>query len=260
MHEHGPNGEDPARYRAVFLSDVHLGHPDCQAEALLAFLRTVRCDTLYLVGDIVDFWSLKRAWYWHPLHNDVVQKLLRLARKGTRIVYVAGNHDEAVRDFAPMRFGNVRVAKRAVHVTADGRRLLVLHGDEFDGLLRYEFLVTMMGGIVWRLLLAANGLLNAVRRRLGWSYGSLAGLISNNTDRWLDRFRNLVVAEAEQLGFDGVVCGHVHRAEQRVIGDVLYLNDGDWVESCTAVVEHPDGRLELIHPSRAASHTASSAR
>jgi UDP-2,3-diacylglucosamine pyrophosphatase LpxH len=239
----------PRRYRAIWISDVHLGTRGCKAEFLLDFLRRTESDFLYLVGDIVDGWRLKRSWYWRQEHNDVLQKLLRKARKGARVVYIPGNHDEAGREYCGLQFGGVHVQKEAVHETADGRRLLVIHGDEFDAVVRYAKWLAVLGDRAYILLLAVNHWFNAARRRLGFPYWSLSAWLKGkvkNAVEYVSSFETAVAEEARRRGVDGVVCGHIHCAQIREIGGVLYCNDGDWVESCTALVEHFDGRLEIL--------------
>ncbi len=245
------DGEDAAvRYRSIFISDVHLGTRGCQAELLLDFIRQVTCDRLYLVGDIVDGWKLRSGWYWPQAHNDVVQKVLRLARKGVEVIYVPGNHDEVVRDFCGVHFGGVVVARDIVHQTADGRRFLVMHGDEFDGVVQYAPWLAFVGDWAYRTVLMLNTVVNRVRRRLGFGYWSLSAFLKvkvKNALQFIENFEGAVAAEARRRGVDGVICGHIHKAEMRDIDGVIYINDGDWVESCTALVEHFDGRLEILH-------------
>jgi UDP-2,3-diacylglucosamine pyrophosphatase LpxH len=237
------------RLRAVFVSDIHLGTPGCQAVALLDFLKHHPSEQLYLVGDIVDGWQLRRRWYWPQAHNDVVQKLLRRARKGCRIVYVPGNHDEFARQFAGHGFGGIEVVQEAVHVTADGRRLWVLHGDAFDGVIQCAKWLAYVGDNLYEFTLRLNRHLNHLRGRLGLPYWSLSQYLKHKVKRALNyvtSFEEAVAHEARRRGHQGVVCGHIHRAEMREIDGVLYCNDGDWVESRTALVEHFDGRLELV--------------
>ncbi len=245
------DGEDAAvRYRSIFISDVHLGTRGCQAELLLDFIRQVTCERLYLVGDIVDGWKLRSGWYWPQAHNDVVQKVLRLARKGVEVIYVPGNHDEVVRDFCGVHFGGVVVARDIVHQTADGRRFLVMHGDEFDGVVQYAPWLAFVGDWAYRTVLMLNTVLNRVRRRLGFGYWSLSAFLKvkvKNALQFIEDFEGAVAAEARRRGVDGVICGHIHKAEMRDIDGVTYINDGDWVESCTALVEHFDGRMEILH-------------
>jgi UDP-2,3-diacylglucosamine pyrophosphatase LpxH len=245
LRDEGP----PTHYRTVFLSDIHLGTRGCQAELLLDFLRHMTCEQMYLIGDIVDGWRMKRGWYWPQAHNDVVQKLLRLARKGTAVTYIPGNHDDRVRDFCGVHFGGVVVARDAIHQTADGRRFLVLHGDEFDGVVRHAPALALAGDLAYRIVLTLNTHVNRLRRRLGFGYWSLSAFLKSkvkNALQFIDSFEHAVADEALRRGVDGVICGHIHKAEMREIRGVSYINDGDWVESCTALVEHPDGRLEIL--------------
>ena len=248
----GNDGDEdalPRRLRSVFISDLHLGTPGCQAVALLAFLKEHPSDHLYLVGDIVDGWQLRRRWHWPQAHNDVVQKLLRAARKGCRVVYVPGNHDEFARQFAGHSFGGIEVAHEAVHQTADGRRLWVIHGDYFDGVVQCAKWLAHVGDNLYEFTLRLNRHLNRVRGRLGLPYWSLSAYLKHKVKKALNyvtSFEAAVAHEAARRGYQGVVCGHIHRAEMRHIDGVLYCNDGDWVESCTALVEHFDGRLELV--------------
>ena len=237
------------RYRSIWISDIHLGTRGCKAELLLDFLRHTESDYLYLVGDIIDCWRLRRAWFWVQGHNDVVQKVLRKARKGTRVVYVPGNHDEPLRDYTDMQFGGITVLGEAIHEMADGRRLLVLHGDDFDGIIRYAKWLALLGDQAYNLMIVANSWFNHARHRLGYPYWSLSAYLKlkvKNAVDYINDFEVAVAAEARQRGVDGVVCGHIHKAEIRQIDGILYCNDGDWVESCTALVEHKDGRLEVL--------------
>jgi UDP-2,3-diacylglucosamine pyrophosphatase LpxH len=244
-------GESPTtrHYRAIFISDLHLGTPGCQAEALLEFLKTHSCDTLYLVGDIIDGWQLRRKWYWPQAHNDVVQKLLRKARKGCRVIYVPGNHDEFARDFLNHSFGGVEVVEHAVHTTADGKKLWVIHGDYFDGVIQFAKWLAYVGDTLYDWALKANRHLNYMRGRLGMPYWSLSAYLKLKVKKavnFISDFEVAVANEAKKLGYDGVVCGHIHHAEIRNIDGVLYCNDGDWVESLSTLVEHHDGRLEIL--------------
>ncbi len=236
-------------YRSVFLSDIHLGTRGCQAELLLDFLRHMTCEQLYLVGDIVDGWKMKGGWYWPQSHNDVVQKFLRQARKGVQVTYIPGNHDDRVRDFCGVHFGGVLVARDTVHQTADGRRFLVVHGDEFDTVVKHAVWIAHAGDIAYRAALTLNTLLNHIRRRLGFGYWSLSAFLKSrvkNALKFIDNFEGALAGEARRRNLDGVICGHIHKAQMRDIDGTLYLNDGDWVESCTALVEHFDGRLEIL--------------
>ena len=253
-------GDDPqiTHYRSIFLSDVHLGTRQCQAELLLDFLRRSTCDHLFLVGDIVDGWKMKRGWYWPQSHNDVAQKLLRMARKGAAVTYIPGNHDDRVRDFCGVHFGGVLVARDAVHQTADGRRMLVVHGDEFDGVVRHAALIAFAGDIAYRAIIRLNTVVNHLRRRFGFAYWSFSAFLKSrvkNAVRYIDTFEHALAAETKRRGLDGVVCGHIHHSAMREIDGVLYINDGDWVESCTALVEHADGRLEILAWAKQASRS-----
>lgn len=241
--------DDGRRVRTLFLSDLHLGTRDCQAELLLDFLRRVDADVIYLVGDIVDGWKLKSGWYWPQSHNDVVQKLLRKVRKGARLIYVPGNHDEFLRDYVGGAFGGIEICERAIHETADGRRLLVMHGDEFDLVVKHARWLAFLGDGAYSTALFLNTYLNIVRRRMGLTYWSLSAWAKGkvkNAVSFISRFEEFLVAEARQHGADGVVCGHIHHATIREIQGISYINTGDWVESCTAIIEDYEGRLELI--------------
>ena len=238
------------RFRSIFISDLHMGTPGFQAQALLDFLRAHPSDNLYLVGDIVDGWQLRRKWFWPQAHNDVVQKLLRRARKGCRVIYVPGNHDEFARGFIGHRFGGIEVVEEAVHVTADGRRLWVIHGDYFDAVVQCAKWLAYVGDNLYEFTLRLNRHLNRVRARFGLPYWSLSSYLKHKVKsalNYVTDFEVAVAREARRRGHNGVVCGHIHRAEIRDIDGVLYCNDGDWVESRTALVEHDDGRLELLH-------------
>lgn len=245
--------DEPARkrrYRAIFISDTHLGTPGCKADALLEFLRRTESDFLYLVGDIVDGWQLKRRWYWPQSHNDVVQKLLRKARKGTRVVYVPGNHDEMARHFLDLAFGDIEIRAEAIHHTARGLRLLVTHGDFFDGVVQCAKWLAVVGDALYTFTLTLNRHVNALRARLGLRYWSLSQFLKHkvkNAVSYITAFESALAAEAERRGLDGVVCGHIHKAEIRTIGRMLYCNDGDWVESMTALVETDEGELGIVH-------------
>ena len=245
-----PEEEDVHRYRSVFISDLHLGTAGCQANELLQFLKAYPSDYLYLVGDIVDGWQLRRKWYWPQAHNDVVQKLLKRARKGCRVIYVPGNHDEFARDFVGHQFGGIEVAQDAVHVTADGRTLWVVHGDYFDGIIQCAKWLAYLGDTLYEFTLRMNRHVNNLRGRFGLPYWSLSAYLKHKVKTALNYVMDFEVAvahEARRRGHDGVVCGHIHRAEMRVIQGTLYCNDGDWVESRTALVEHRDGQLEIVH-------------
>jgi UDP-2,3-diacylglucosamine pyrophosphatase LpxH len=245
---HGIRGV--STYRTIWISDTHLGTRGCKAEFLLDFLKYTRSEKLYLVGDIVDGWRLKRSWYWPQVHNDVMQKLLRKARKGTKVIYVPGNHDEAARQFSGLQFGGIDVMQECIHETADGKKFLVTHGDEFDVIVRYAKWVALLGDWAYTTLLVINHYFNSVRRVMGFPYWSLSAYLKHkvkNAVEFISKYEDALATTARHRGLDGVVCGHIHNAEMREIDGVMYCNDGDWVESCTALVEHLDGRLELLH-------------
>jgi UDP-2,3-diacylglucosamine pyrophosphatase LpxH len=236
-------------FRTVWISDIHLGTRGCNAAMLLDFLKSIECETLYLVGDIVDGWQLRKGWYWPARHSDVVRCVMKMAKHGTRVVFVPGNHDEVFRDYAGLNFGGVEVAMEAVHLTADGRRLLVIHGDEFDGVVMYARWLAFLGDHAYTLLLQLNRLVNHARRLLGLPYWSLSAHLKKrvkNAVQFISSFEQVVARAAYERGVDGVVCGHIHSAEVRQIGEITYFNDGDWVESCTALVEKPDGQMEIV--------------
>jgi UDP-2,3-diacylglucosamine pyrophosphatase LpxH len=237
------------QYRAIWLSDIHLGTRGCKADFLLDFLRWNDSEFLYLVGDIVDGWRLRRSWYWTQSHNDVIQKLLRKARKGTKVTYIPGNHDEWLRDYTEIELGGVKVVDDTIHETADGRRLLIIHGDAYDGVVKYARWLALLGDWAYNLMIWLNTHFNRLRRRLGYPYWSLSAYLKGkvkNAVVYVGNFAEAVADEARRRGVDGVVCGHIHKAEIRELGGILYCNDGDWVESCTALVEHWDGRLEIV--------------
>ena len=238
------------RFRTVWISDVHLGTRGCNAHLLIDFFDHVDCETMYLVGDIIDGWRLKKRLFWPPEHNDIVWRVLKRARRGTRVVYIPGNHDEMFRQFAGLDFGGVEIMLQAVHETADGRRLLVLHGDEFDAIMLAHRWLAFAGDTAYTALMKLNYALNRVRTMMGLPYWSLSKMAKNkvkNAVQFIGRYEDVVAHEAQLRGVDGVVCGHIHHAEIRAIEGMDYYNDGDWVEGCTALVEHFDGRMEVLH-------------
>ncbi len=240
----------PCHYRAIWISDIHLGTPGCKADFLLDFLRHNESDQLYLVGDVIDGWQLRKSWYWKQSHNDVVQKVLRKARKGTQVTYVAGNHDELLRQFIGLAFGDIKIVNEACHTMLDGRRLWITHGDLFDGVIQHAKWLAYLGDSAYTLALALNDRLNAIRHRFGMSYWSLSQYLKHkvkNAVSYITAFEEALTTEAQRKGYDGVVCGHIHRPEIREIDGVLYCNDGDWVESLSALVETHLGELKLIH-------------
>jgi UDP-2,3-diacylglucosamine pyrophosphatase LpxH len=236
--------------RSVFLSDIHLGTRACQADSLLGFLREHPAEHLYLIGDIIDFWSMSRGIHWSGSQNTVIQKVLRRARHGEKVVFIPGNHDEALREYDGITFGDIVVAKEYVHETADGRRFLLVHGDEYDQVTRYHKWVAVLGDIAYNFLVRLNGWLSFVRRSLGRSgYWSLAGFAKRKVKsalQFIFDFEDSVIHNVRQRGLDGVICGHIHWAAIKEVDGLIYINCGDWVDSCTGIVEHLDGRLELI--------------
>ncbi len=238
------------RFRAIWISDIHLGTRSCKAEFLLDFLKHTESKYLYLVGDIVDFWALKGGWHWPRAHNEVVQTFMEKASRGTKVVLVPGNHDEWFRAYFGFLFGGIEVNDEAIHTTTDGRKLLVIHGDEFDAIVTHSRWLAVLGSWLYDVLLYANRYVNAIRRRLGFPYWSLAAYLKHKTKSavsFISNFEQALVQAARDRGVDGVVCGHIHKAEIRDFDGVRYCNDGDWVESCTALVEREDGTLALIH-------------
>lgn len=240
----------PLRVRTIWISDVHLGFRGCRADFLLDFLRSTESEFLYLVGDIVDVWEMRKRLFWPQAHNNVVRSILGKAKHGTRVIYIPGNHDEIMRDYAGMDFGNVAIRADAVHVTAGGKRLLVLHGDEFDAVVQCSRILAMLGNRIYDWLLYLNRWLNVFRRRLGLPYWSLAAFVKHrikNAVKFISDFEAALSREARRRNVDGVVCGHIHRAAITPLDSILYCNDGDWVDSCTALIERHDGTLELLH-------------
>ncbi|PIV88972.1 MAG: UDP-2,3-diacylglucosamine hydrolase [Hydrogenophilales bacterium CG17_big_fil_post_rev_8_21_14_2_50_63_12] len=239
------------------MSDVHLGTRACQADRLLAFLREYPARHLYLVGDIIDFWSMSRGIHWSPAQNTVIQKVLRRARHGEQVVFVPGNHDEALRDYCETAFGDIRVEREYVHETADGRRLLLIHGDEFDQVTRHHRWVAVLGDVAYNGLVRINAWLSWSRRQLGISgYWSLAGYAKRRVKtalQFIFDFEVSLIRHVRERGLDGVICGHIHWAALREVDGLVYANCGDWVDSCTAIVEHEDGRLEMVEWSVVAS-------
>src|ERR1700722_6164662 len=233
-------------HRTIFISDVHLGTRACKAELLADFLARNSCDTLFLVGDIVDGWRLRRRWFWPEAHNRVLEALLHKIDTGTRIIYVPGNHDEVFRNYCGREIAGVEILRETIHETADGRRLLVLHGDQFDAVIAYAKWIAQLGDWAYTLAIALNEWCLVFRRFLVLDYWSLAAYLKQkvkNALEYICRFEGAVAHEVKTRGLDGVVCGHIHHAAIKTIDGVLYLNDGDWVESCTALVEDRSGRL-----------------
>lgn len=247
------NGTDhraTQRYRSIWISDVHLGFRGCNAELLLDFLHTVECDYLYLVGDIIDIWQINKKPFWPQSHSNVIRTLLGKAKHGTEVIYVVGNHDELLRDYHGVQFGNIKIVNQIVHIRADDFKLLVIHGDQFDGLVKFSKTLAILGSKLYDWLLQFNLLINFFRRKLGFPHWSLAAFLKSkvkNAMKYISNFEHVVAHEATRLGLDGVICGHIHRAEMTHIAEILYCNCGDWVESCTALIEHPNGQMELLN-------------
>ncbi|MFL6577801.1 MAG: UDP-2,3-diacylglucosamine diphosphatase, partial [Povalibacter sp.] len=236
-------------FRSVFISDVHLGFRGCSAAYLLDFLRSIETENLYLVGDIVDVWSLKKSFFWPQEHNDVIRTILGKAKHGTRVIYIPGNHDSVFRDYDGMMFGNVEIRREVLHHTADGRRFVVLHGDEFDSIIKASPLLEALGNRAYSFVLYLNRYVNFFRRRFGFPYWSIAAYLKHkvkNAVSYIANFEQALADEAKRRGVDGMICGHIHRAEIANIDGVLYCNDGDWVESCTTLTEDFNGRLSLL--------------
>jgi len=238
------------KVNSIFISDVHLGFPGCSAEYLLNFLRIVECEKIYLVGDIIDFLYMRKKMYWPQSHNDVIRTILGKAKHGTKVIYVPGNHDELVRLHNDTVLGNVLVKNEIVHTTANNKRYLVLHGDQFDSVVKHSPLLALLGSKLYDWLLDANRVVSYVRYQLGLPYWSLASALKHKVKgavNYISNFETAVSQMAKQKKVDGMICGHIHRAEIRKIDDVLYCNCGDWVESCTALIENQDGSLEILH-------------
>ena len=235
--------------RSVWISDVHLGFRGCQADTLLHFLESVETDYLFLVGDIIDFWSIKRSPYWPQQHTNIIRAILSIAKQGTKVIYIPGNHDEGFRDCVGHVFGNVEIHQDYIYTTADGKKLLVMHGDEFDLIVRNSRWLETLGNLAYDKLLDLNRYLNGIRRLFGYSYWSLSSYLKlkvKNAVSYISSFEHALAHLAKERGVDGVVCGHIHHAEVREIESIFYCNDGDWVESCSSLLEHPDGSLELV--------------
>ena len=237
------------RFRTIWISDIHLGTTGCQAARLLEFLQATESETLYLVGDIIDGWQLKRRWYWDQTHNNVVQNVLKKAKKGTEVIFVPGNHDEAIRQVINLDFGGIRIRDELVHVTANGKRMLVLHGDRFDGVIACAKWLAYVGDSLYTMILKFNQVYNKWRARAGLPYWSLSQYLKlkvKNAVSYITSFEQALAAEARRKGVDGVICGHIHKPEIRDIDGITYCNDGDWVESLSALVEAHTGELRLV--------------
>ncbi len=239
----------PRRFRAIFISDLHLGTKRARCDLILDFLRDTESQYLYLVGDLINSWSLKKHWYWDQKQNDVIQKLLRKARKGTRVIYLPGNHDENFREFCGHRFGRVAILNETVHTTANGKRYLVLHGDKFDSVVYFAAWLAKLGDWAYERLMDLNVVVLYFRKLFGLGHWSLSAYLKYKVKKaveFISRFETAVVREAREKKCDGVICGHIHTPDNRIVDGIHYLNDGDWVESCTALVEHFDGRWEVL--------------
>jgi UDP-2,3-diacylglucosamine pyrophosphatase LpxH len=244
-----PLDGQPMQVRTVFISDLHLGTRGARSDMLLDFLSRVHCERLYLVGDIVDGWRLRKSWYWHAEFDAVIRAILDLAKNGTEVIYIPGNHDEMFREWLGLEVAGVKLLREAEHLAADGRRYLVMHGDEFDGVIRYAKFLAYLGDQAYTVALIINRWFNFARRRLGYPYWSLSQWLKRQVKgavKAIDRFETALAGEARRRGLDGVICGHIHHPEMRMVNGVLYMNDGDWVESCSALVEHHDGAFELL--------------
>ena len=236
-------------YRTVWISDVHLGTRGCKADYLIKFLDSIKCETLYLVGDIIDLWKLRSGWYWPKAHNEVVRKIMKMSRNGTRVIFIPGNHDEWFREHLGIQFGDIEIIGHAIHETIDGKKLLVIHGDQFDSLIVKHKWIGLLGAHLYDWLLRFNTLHSWVRKQFGLPYWSLSKYIKHKAkaaSNVINNFETIVAETAKRKGMDGVVCGHIHKAEIREINGVTYYNDGDWVESCTALVEHQNGKMEIV--------------
>ena len=248
------SSEGRRKYRTVWISDIHLGTKGCNAELLIDFLDSVDSETMYLVGDIIDGWRLKKKFYWPDAHNDIVWRIMKRAKRGTRVVYIPGNHDEMFRQFTGLHFGGIEIRRSAFHDTADGRRLMVLHGDEFDAVMLSHRWLAFVGDALYHFMMSMNNWVNAVRRKLELPYWSLSKMAKHkvkNAVEFIGKYEEVVARAAAERGVDGVVCGHIHTAEHRTFSHngkhIEYWNDGDWVEGCNALVEHADGRMEILH-------------
>jgi UDP-2,3-diacylglucosamine pyrophosphatase LpxH len=240
----------PLRFRTIWISDIHLGTEGCQAERLLDFLAHTESEYLYLVGDIFDGWQLRKKWHWPASHHAVIEEFVRRARGGVKVVYIPGNHDEIARDYDGQTFADIPVMNDAIHMTADGKRLLMIHGDQYDGVMHIVKWIGHLGDAAYTGLLKINSFFNLFRRRMGVSYWSLSSFLKRKVKQaveFISSFKKFIVDQAVRHDADIVVCGHIHHADIKMIGPILYCNDGDWVESCTALVEHANGKLEIIH-------------
>lgn len=244
-----PANPQVRRFKSIWISDLHMGTRPCKAEFLLDFFRYHESEKLYLLGDFVDGWRLPRSWYWSQSYNDIIQKILRKARKGTEVIYIPGNHDEGFRTFIGMQFGSIRVEREVIHTTPNGRRLLVIHGDPFDQVVKYARWLAYVGDQAYTLLMRLNDYHHGIRKRLNLPYWSLSRYVKTRVKRaihYIERYEQACIDHARQQGLDGIVCGHIHFPACREEDGVIYANSGDWVEHCSALVEHQDGQLEVI--------------
>lgn len=237
-------------YRTIWISDLHLGTRGCQADALIRFLKSHSCDQLYLVGDIIDGWRMKKNVYWPQAHVNVIRRILTLSKRGTDVIYITGNHDEFLRKYGSAEYGNIRLLDEAEHTTTNGQRYLVLHGDKFDTVVRYHKWVAHLGDVAYESLLVLNRWFNEARKLLGMEYWSLSKFLKHRVKQavsFITDYEETLAYECRRRGYDGVVCGHIHHPEIRDIGEVKYLNCGDWVESCSALVEDELGNIRVVH-------------
>ncbi len=237
-------------YQAIWISDTHLGLKEARSESLLDFLRHTQCRKLYLVGDIIDVWKMRSGLYWPAINNEIVRTIMRMAREGTEVIYVPGNHDEVFRDYLGLFFGGIRIESEVEHQAADGKRYLILHGDEFDCVVMHNKWLAHIGSSAYDMLLWCNRWFNLVRRRLGMSYWSLSAYLKNKVKeavKYIGNYEQAVVRAARERNMDGVICGHIHQAALTQFEEITYANCGDWVESCTALAEEADGTIRLIH-------------
>jgi UDP-2,3-diacylglucosamine pyrophosphatase LpxH len=247
-------------YRTIAISDVHLGTRDCKADQLNNFLKNNSCNTLYLIGDIIDAWRIQQnKWRWKQSHTNVVRRILGHAKRGTRVVYIAGNHDEFLRPMIPygIGFGMVEIVNQVEHIGVDGKHYLVTHGDLFDGITRLAPWLAFLGDKAYDVILRVNSKFNWIRRRMGFGYWSLSKYLKGRVKKAVDfvfQFEKNLVTYCKKRGFDGIICGHIHNPEIKIIDNIIYMNDGDWVENCSALVEHHDGRWEIVFWTREKDH------
>tara|TARA_E500000081_G_scaffold126276_1_gene133357 strand:+ start:679 stop:1485 length:807 start_codon:yes stop_codon:yes gene_type:complete len=244
------SGNSDSHYKTIWLSDIHLGTKGCQAEKLLDFLYEYSCDKIYLVGDIIDGWRLSQNFYWPQSHSNVVRRLLSFSKKGTEIIFITGNHDEFLRSFSPLNLGNIKVLDEAVHTTEDGKEILVIHGDQYDVVTKYSRSIAVLGSVGYEMLMTFNRFWNVIRKIFGYkNYWSLSAFVKykvKSAVNFISDFEETLALACKKKGYEGVISGHIHHAEIRKIHGIDYMNCGDWVESCTALVEKQDGVIEII--------------